>query len=152
MEIRLNEYLSGIKQESIHFLPSLTLRGCVRLSGSVISKSESRFLNPKKSNSKLETNDEFDPRILLSYFCLDGYKGTKYYDGQVPVVPRSWAHICLGLDTVSGLLRIAVNGQVIENEEREFFRGTDSIKPKSVAGKFAGKVSVSEHFEGLCTF
>ena len=52
----------------------------------------------------------------------------------------------------SGLLRIAVNGQVIENEEREFFRGTDSIKPKSVAGKFVGKVSVSEHFEGVRTF
>ena len=89
---------------------------------------------------------------LLSCTFLEGYKGTKYYDGQVPVVPRSWAHICLGLDTVSGLLRIAVNGKVIENEEREFFRGTDTIKPKSVAGKFVGRVSVSEHFQGLRTF
>ena len=91
--------------------------------------------------------NKLGPKILF----LEGYKGTKYYDGQVPVIPRSWAHICLGLDTVSGLLRIGVNGKVIENEEREFFRGTDTIKPKSVAGKFVGRVSVSEHFQGLRT-
>ena len=84
--------------------------------------------------------DEFDPRILLSYFCLDGYKGTKYYDGQVPVVPRSWAHICLGLDTVSGLLQITMNGQVIQNEKKEFFRDTHSIRPKSLQGKLKGNI------------
>ena len=68
------------------------------------------------------------------------YKGIKDYDNTVPVVPHSWCHVCVGLDSVSGLFRIILNGQVIENEVKEFFRGTDSIKPNSVAGKFVGNI------------
>ena len=70
---------------------------------------------------------------------LGEYKGSQYYDNVVPVVPHSWYHVCLGLDTVSGLLRISVNGHLIENEEKEFFRDTAIIKPKSAARKFLGK-------------
>ena len=40
-----------------------------------------------------------------------------------------------------------MNGQVIQNEEKEFFRDTNSIKPKSLAGKLKGNI---EHcLEGL---
>ena len=40
----------------------------------------------------------------------------------IPIVPHSWYHVCMGLDTVSGLLRIVVNGVVMVNEEKEYFR------------------------------
>ena len=62
------------------------------------------------------------------------------YETTVPVVPDSWYHVCIGLDSGSGLFRIIINGKVIENEEKEFFKGTESIKPNSVAGKFLGNI------------
>ena len=64
---------------------------------------------------------------------------SKFWDNRVPITPHSWCHMCLALDTVTGHLRIVINGLVIENEEKEYFRNTTSIKPKSVAGKFLGK-------------
>ena len=54
---------------------------------------------------------------------------------HIPIVPASWYHVCMGLDTVSGLLRIVVNGVVMVNEEKDFFRNTTLWKPKSLKGK-----------------
>ena len=54
---------------------------------------------------------------------------------HIPIVPHSWYHLCMGLDTVSGLVRIVVNGREVYNEENEGFRNTVSWKPKSLAGK-----------------
>ena len=53
----------------------------------------------------------------------------------IPIVPQSWYHICLGVDTVSGLLRIVVNGEKVVSEEREYFKNTTHWKPDSVAGR-----------------
>ena len=53
----------------------------------------------------------------------------------IPIVPNSWYHICMGLDTVSGLLRIVINGVVIVNEETDNFRNSGHLKPKSFDGK-----------------
>ena len=33
-----------------------------------------------------------------------------FLDTGIPIVPHSWYHVCMGLDTESGLLRIVVNG------------------------------------------
>ena len=51
---------------------------------------------------------------------------------HIPIVPHSWYHVCMGLDTVSGLLRIVVNGVVVVNEEKEYFRNTKTMKPGSL--------------------
>ena len=51
---------------------------------------------------------------------------------HIPIVPHSWYHICMGLDTVSGLLRIVVNGVEVVNEEKEYFRNTKTMKPGSL--------------------
>ena len=53
----------------------------------------------------------------------------------IPIVPHSWYHVCMGLDTVSGLLRIVVNGIKVVDEEKEYFRNTSAWKPQSLAGK-----------------
>ena len=58
-----------------------------------------------------------------------------FYDTGVPIVPYSWYHVCLGLDTESGLLRIVVNGVKVVDEEKEEFRNTTAWKPKSLEGK-----------------
>ena len=54
---------------------------------------------------------------------------------MVPIIPNSWYHVCMGLDTVSGLLRIAVNGRLVVNEEKDYFEYTTDWKPTSVAEK-----------------
>ena len=54
---------------------------------------------------------------------------------HIPIVPHSWYHVCMGMDTVSGLLRIVVNGVVVVNEEKDYFRNTKQWKPKSLEGK-----------------
>ena len=58
-----------------------------------------------------------------------------FWDTGVPIVPHSWYHVCLGLDTESGLLRIVVNGIKLVDEEKEFFRNTSAWTPQSLAGK-----------------
>ena len=62
-------------------------------------------------------------------------RGEFLSSSHIPIVPNSWYHICMGLDTVSGLLRIVVNGVVMVNEEKDFFRNTTLWKPKSLKGK-----------------
>ena len=61
------------------------------------------------------------------------------YNTEVPIVPHSWRHVCVGLDSVSGLLRIVINGILIDNEQKEYFNNTASMRPKSIARKFVGK-------------
>ena len=56
-------------------------------------------------------------------------------DSHIPIVPHSWYHICMGLDTVSGLVRIVVNGIEVVNEEKEYLQNTAQWKPKSLDGK-----------------
>ena len=51
---------------------------------------------------------------------------------HIPIVPHSWYHVCMGLDTVSGLLRIVVNGVEVVNEEKEYFKNTKTLKPGSL--------------------
>ena len=58
-----------------------------------------------------------------------------FYDTGIPIIPHSWYHVCLGLDTESGLLRIVVNGIKVVDEEKQFFRNTSAWKPQSLAGK-----------------
>ena len=62
-------------------------------------------------------------------------RGEFLSSSHIPIVPNSWYHICMGLDTVSGLLRIVVNGVVMVNEEKDCFRNTTLWKPKSLKGK-----------------
>ena len=60
----------------------------------------------------------------------------KRYTGTIiPIVPNSWCHICMGLDTVSGQVRIVVNGKLLVNEEKEYFRNTNSWLPGSLENK-----------------
>ena len=58
-----------------------------------------------------------------------------FSNAHIPIVPNSWYHICMGLDTVSGLLRIVANGVVMVNEEKDYFRNTGQWKPKSLKDK-----------------
>ena len=69
--------------------------------------------------------DPVTGKTVLEYFS----------NTNIPIVPHSWYHICMGLDTVSGLLRIVANGRLVVNEEREYFRNTGQWKPKSLKGK-----------------
>ena len=65
--------------------------------------------------------------------------GDEFLVGSVVhIVPHSWYHICLGLDTVSGLLKIVVNGVELANEEKDYFKNSKKIKPSSLIGKLAG--------------
>ena len=80
---------------------------------------------------------------LVHYNPISGKdEVVKFWDQVVPITPHAWYHVCLGLDTLSGLLRIVINGYEIVNEEKDFFRNTTSIKPKTVAGNLLGKVNL----------
>ena len=68
------------------------------------------------------------------------YANDIFLDIGIPIVPHSWYHICMGLDTVSGLLRIVVNGRMVVNEAKEYFKNTTSWRPNSVAGRVFGKL------------
>ena len=45
-----------------------------------------------------------------------------FRDTNIPIVPDSWYHVCMGLDTVSGHVRIVVNGKVLVDEPKDYFR------------------------------
>ena len=80
-------------------------------------------------------------RITLGYYNPASGKdeAVNLWNPAVPITPHTWYHMCLGLDSVTGLIRIVINGFEIVNEIKDFFRNTTSIKPTSVAGKFLGK-------------
>ena len=77
---------------------------------------------------------------ILDLYSQTELKRVQKYPKLVPIVPHSCYHVCLGLDTVSGLLRITVNGILIENETKEFLKNTSSIKPNSVSETISGKL------------
>ena len=60
----------------------------------------------------------------------------------IPIVPHSWYHICMGLDTVSGLLRIVLNGIIVVDVEKDYFKNTLAWKPSSLNGKIMGSIYV----------
>ena len=76
---------------------------------------------------------------VLKLWLPPGGSYTSYHQdlftGIIPIVPHSWYHVCMGLDTVSGLLRIVVNGRLVVNEEKDYFKHTTESKPASVEGK-----------------
>ena len=61
-----------------------------------------------------------------------------FTNAVIPIVAHSWYHVCMGLDTVSGLLRIVVNGKVVTDAVEEYFKNTQDLKPSTVAGNFIG--------------
>ena len=65
---------------------------------------------------------------------ITGSYGREDFTNIVPIVPDSWYHICSGINTNTGMLRIAVNGLMLINEERDYFKSTIAWKPKSVEG------------------
>ena len=69
--------------------------------------------------------DPVTGKTVLEYFS----------NTNIPIVPHSWYHICMGMDTVSGLLRIVVNGVEVVDEEKDYFRNTTNWKPKSLKGR-----------------
>ena len=74
--------------------------------------------------------------VLWTVNPMSGLFEVQYLSSpHIPIVPNSWYHICMGLDTVSGLLRIVVNGVVMVNEETDNFRNVGHLKPKSLDGK-----------------
>ena len=75
----------------------------------------------------------------LEFFYMNPTTGKSGHeslsDTVIPIIPHSWYHACMGLDTVSGLLRIVVNGIQVVNEEKEYFKNTNKWKPRSLKGK-----------------
>ena len=78
-------------------------------------------------------------------FYMDHSKGAfqqePFIDIPVPMIPHSWYHICFGLDTVSGHLRIVSNGVKIVDMEKQYFKNSTARKPRSLIGKVAGKIA-----------
>ena len=92
--------------------------------------------------------------ILRSENPTTGKFQEEYFSTHIPIVPHSWYHVCMGLDTVSGLLRIVVNGVVMVNEKKDYFRNTVQWKPKSLEGKlllFKSYLSVWYQSRGITT-
>ena len=81
-------------------------------------------------NEDAETIDFFYVNPATGKTEYEKFSGT-----IIPIVPHSWYHACMGLDTVSGLLRIVVNGIEVVNEEKEYFKNTNASKPRSLKGK-----------------
>ena len=86
--------------------------------------------------------DSFSERISMFYESTLN----KFWDKTVTIIPHSWYHVCLGLDTDSGHLRLVVNGNVLVDEVKEFFVQTSNLKPTSLAGKLLGIVD-NEHLK-----
>ena len=66
-----------------------------------------------------------------------GFNGSvhNFFDVEIPIVPHSWYHACTGLDTVSGHLRVVLNGLTVVDKVIESFRDSSQVKPKSLIGK-----------------
>ena len=78
--------------------------------------------------------------ICLYWIFIKGKKEEcLHLRNSAPVVPQTWYHICVGIDTISGLFRIVDNGVLVINEKKELLKNTSSIKPDNFRGKLLGK-------------
>ena len=80
--------------------------------------------------------DEMSESLLLAYDdpTTEKFEVEFLTSSHIPIVPDSWYHICSGINTNTGMLRIAVNGLMLINEERDYFKSPIAWKPKSVEG------------------
>lgn len=87
--------------------------------------------------------------LQTALFYMDPSTGEHLHEGfneaPIPVMPHSWYHVCLGLDTVSGHLRIVINGVAVVDMEKQYFKNNTHIKPKSLVGKVTGKTFVFQY-------
>ena len=51
------------------------------------------------------------------------------------VVPHSWYHACLGLDTITARLRVVINGLSLYDGSHEFFNNTIGMKPNTLSDR-----------------
>ena len=94
----------------------------------------------------MQRNYEQMSETLLIFYenPVTGSSGISQFTSvHIPIVPHSWYHVCMGLDTVSGLLRIVVNGMKVVDEEKDYFKNTQDWKSSSVMGKVLGRVGWS---------
>ena len=87
--------------------------------------------------------DDFTEQITL----IVNDKHTFFWRSGIAVKPHSWYHACFGLDTVSGQLRIVINGITVVDEVIPYLINSKDTKPKSLAhhiGMFTG-----HHLEGM---
>ena len=75
---------------------------------------------------------------MIPFLSLETKGECSHLRNSAPVVPRTWYHICIGIDTDSGLLRIVDNGVQAFNGKNDYLENTASMKPKSLAGKLLG--------------
>ena len=75
--------------------------------------------------------NEFTDKITMNF----NGKSNNFWNSGLPIVPHSWYHACIGLDTESGHLRVVVNGFTIVDEIDPYFTGSTDKQPKSLVGK-----------------
>ena len=76
--------------------------------------------------------NRFEEIVQLYYYKITG--NIKPSTDPVPIMPNSWYHGCTALNTVTGYMRVVVNGHIIIDQVITEFVNTDE-KPKSLAGR-----------------
>ena len=87
--------------------------------------------------------DSFLEDITDRFKIVFNEKFLNLWPNEVPVVPHSWYRGCLGVDTVTGRIRIYVDGFVVLDEELEYFKGSTAMKPntlKNNVGVFKSRI------------
>ena len=75
--------------------------------------------------------DDFTERVTLIYD--DKYHN--YYSSGLPIMPHTWYHGCISIDTMNGHVQLVINGYVVVDEIIEYFKDSKSGKPDSLAGR-----------------
>ena len=92
-----------------------------------------------KINSCPKTNlSQTEEFLICIFFLKERKEECLYVRNSAPIVPQTWYHVCVGINTISGLLRIVDNGIPVLDEETEIFKNTSSIKPENISGKLLG--------------
>ena len=94
----------------------------------------------KKMSDKIKFTYENPQTNSIQVEYIEGIDGI-----GIPTAPHSWYQICIGLDTISGLLRIVVNGRKVVDVEKQYLKNTRNWIPSSILGKLVGKKSKKYH-------
>ena len=54
---------------------------------------------------------------------------------ELEVVPHTWYHACLGLDTTTARLRVAINGLSLYDGSHEYLNNTVRMKPNTLSDR-----------------
>ena len=72
---------------------------------------------------------------LLTFPLSLGVDGVYTHLASLPANPLQWNHVCIGLNTLTGLVRVAANGRIVQDGVMDLFIASQDKVPQNLTSR-----------------